>query len=66
MASKTDELQERMDAVETRMAHTEESTEARLKELVEVLSIVLDAVTYMSGAVERLRVDMFAERGWRQ
>ena len=48
------------------MAHTEESTEARLAELVEVLSIVLDAVTYMSGAVERLRADMFQERGWRQ
>ena len=66
MATKFDELQTRMDAVETRMAHTEESTEARLAELVEVLSIVLDAVTYMAGAVERLRDDMFQKRGWRQ
>ena len=55
-----------MDDVERRMAHTEETTEARLTEIIEVMGIVLDALTYMSGAVERLKVDMFEERGWRQ
>lgn len=55
-----------MDEIEKRMARTEETTEARLKELIEVMGIVLDAVTYMTGAVERLRVDMFEERGWRR
>jgi hypothetical protein len=66
VTTKPDELQARMDDVERRMAHTEETTEARLTEIIEVMGIVLDALTYMSGAVERLKVDMFEERGWRQ
>lgn len=66
MATTPEELQTRMDDIEQRMARTEETTEARLKELVEVMSVVLDAVTYMSGAVERMRVDLFEERGWRR
>ena len=65
MTTKSEDLQARMDDIENRMAHTEETTEARLVELIEVMGIVLDAVTYMSGAVERLKVDMFEERGWR-
>ena len=63
---KRTELQARMDEIEQHMARTEETTEARLKELIEVMGIVLDAVTYMSGAIERLRTDLFDERGWRR
>ena len=66
MTTKSEELQARIDNIENRMAHTEETTEARLAELIEVMGIILDAITYMSGAVERLKVDMFEERGWRR
>lgn len=55
-----------MDDIESRMARTDATTEAQLKELIEVMGIVLDALTYMSGAVERLKVELFNERGgWR-
>lgn len=66
MTTQADEYKARMDDIEARMARTEETTEARLLELIEVMGIVLDAVTYMSGAIERLKVDLFEERGWRR
>ena len=66
MSSKSNELQKRIDDIENRMASADATTEKQLQELIEIMGIVLDALTYMSGAVERLRVDLFEERGWRR
>lgn len=66
MSSKSNELQKRVDDIENRMASADATTEKQLQELIEIMGIVLDALTYMSGAVERLRVDLFEERGWRR
>ena len=61
-----DSLQERMDAVEIRTTHIEENVEKRLVELIETLGIILDAVTFLSGSVERLKKAMAEEEGWRR
>lgn len=53
-----------MDDIERRL-HDADDVEAQLAQLIEVMQVVLDALTYMSGAIERLRVDLFEERGWR-
>lgn len=66
MTTPADEYKARMDDIEARMARTEETTEARLQELIDVMTVILDATTYMSGVIERLRVDLFEERGWRR
>ena len=59
------DLQARMDAIEQRMQSTGDDIEAQLAQLIEIMQVVLDALTYMSGAIERLRADLFQERGWR-
>ncbi len=60
------ELNQRIDDIEQKTGEVNKTTERQLQDLIDVMSVVLDAVTYMSGAIERLRVDLFQERGWRQ
>lgn len=51
-------LTERIDDIERRTHRIEENVQARLQELIDTFGVIADAMVFLSGSIEHLRVSM--------